>query len=279
MKFLRKALVHSRHMLQWLEMKLISLNTWGGRAGKDALLSFLQTHAEVDIFCFQEMWRKNGKPIETVLSTLSREMLTGAAYELYHAIEMTLPRHYGYFRPHFYDFFGLALFVRKDLRTQEEGELFVYKERGYIAKCDIPGREYADIGRNLHYVTVETARGPLTFIHVHGLWNGDAGKKDTEDRLLQSDNIIRFLETLQNPFILCGDFNLLPETESLQRLERFGLRNLITEYGITSTRTKYYTKANRFADYVLVSPGITVKDFQVLPDGVSDHSPLYLEFE
>ena len=33
-----------------------------------------------------------------------------------------------------------------------------------------------------------------------------------------------------------------------------------------------------FADYILVSPDIVVKHFQVLPDEVSDHAPLLVEF-
>ncbi|HEU0081016.1 MAG TPA: hypothetical protein VFQ72_03260 [Candidatus Paceibacterota bacterium] len=31
--------------------------------------------------------------------------------------------------------------------------------------------------------------------------------------------------------------------------------------------------------YVFVSPGIKVKEFKVLPDVVSDHAPLFLDFE
>ena len=78
---------------------------------------------------------------------------------------------------------------------------------------------------------------------------------------------------------MSGDFNLLPDTQSIKKLENFGLRNLVKEYNITSTRTSFYTKSEKFADYAFVSSEIAVKDFKVLPDEVSDHSPLYLEFE
>lgn len=37
-------------------MKLISLNTWGGRAGKEELLAFFERHRDIDIFCLQEIW-------------------------------------------------------------------------------------------------------------------------------------------------------------------------------------------------------------------------------
>ena len=50
------------------------------------------------------------------------------------------------------------------------------------------------------------------------------------------------------------------------------------ETGVTSTRSHYYTKPEKFADYILVSPDITVVDFNVLPDVISDHLPLVLEF-
>lgn len=37
-------------------MKLISLNTWGGRAGKEELLAFFERYQDIDIFCLQEIW-------------------------------------------------------------------------------------------------------------------------------------------------------------------------------------------------------------------------------
>jgi hypothetical protein len=38
-------------------MKIISLNTWGGRAGKEGLLAFFSEHKkDTDIFCLQEIW-------------------------------------------------------------------------------------------------------------------------------------------------------------------------------------------------------------------------------
>ena len=57
-----------------------------------------------------------------------------------------------------------------------------------------------------------------------------------------------------------------------------GLRNLVAEFGVTSTRTSLYTGPGRFADYAFVSPGVEVHAFRVLPDEVSDHAPLMLEF-
>jgi len=59
------------------------------------------------------------------------------------------------------------------------------------------------------------------------------------------------------------------------------MRNLIKDYDITSTRSKLYTKHKKpvlFADYIFTSPEIEVRDFKVLPDVVSDHLPLLLDY-
>lgn len=57
------------------------------------------------------------------------------------------------------------------------------------------------------------------------------------------------------------------------------MKNLIKDFGITSTRSSYYKKPVRFADYTFVSEGIKINDFKVLPDEVSDHLAMYLDFE
>jgi endonuclease/exonuclease/phosphatase family metal-dependent hydrolase len=250
-------------------MKLISLNTWGGEAGVKELLEFLQSHTDTDVFCLQEVWNGGEHMItkQTGGSWLANRVTT-----LYADIVAALPDYEAYYRPHFHDFYGLLLLVKKGIRVHEEGELYIYKEKGYISEKD-----FGDHGRILQYVTLQTEHGPRTIINLHGLWNGQ-GKGDSDDRIEQSDRITSFVTTLEVPHVVIGDFNLRPDTESLKKIEGAGLRNLISEYGIESTRTSHYTKAEKFADYALVSEGIEVQDFKVLPDEVSDHAPLYLEF-
>jgi len=256
-------------------MKLISLNTWGGRAGKEKLLAFFKAHADVDIFCLQEIWSAPYKHLEgQAAGGLEIEHGQIQVYGL-QEISATLDTHIAHFRPHHLENYGLLMLVRKDIEVLEEGDVFVHKQRGYIPEGDVGNH-----ARNLQYVTFATEFGPRTTLNLHGLWDSNnTGKADTPDRLKQSDNIAAFLKTLTNPYVLAGDFNLLPDTESLKRLEDLGLRNLIKEYGITSTRTSHYKKPNKFADYVLTSEGIKVLDFKVMPDEVSDHAAMYVEFE
>lgn len=241
-------------------MKIISLNTWAGRVN-GLLMEFFRQNSDVDIFCLQEVYHEaegkepDARPEEN--------------HNLFADIQGILSDHVGYFRPAFDDFYGQALFVRKGIPLDEEGDIFIYTE-------DNP-QERGLHSRNLQYVRLQIDGKPTIIANVHGLWNGK-GKTDTPDRLAQSQRIFDFLSRQPGQKIICGDFNLSPDTESLAIVER-GMRNLVKEYGVTSTRTSFYDKENKFADYILVSPEVTVKDFRVLPDEVSDHAPLLIEVE
>lgn len=254
-------------------MKLISLNTWGGLAGKNVLLSFFKKHGDVDIFCLQEIWSDSydsseGKKVGGVIVENSKVMVHGLQ-----EITALFPDHKAYFRPHHGDHYGLLILVHRDLEVMAEGEMFVYQEKGFVDP-----EENGNHARNIQYVTLKCNGKLMTVINFHGLWNGK-GKGDSEDRLKQSENIINFLDTLSMPFLIAGDFNLRPDTESVKKFERAGLRNLIKDYGITSTRTKLYTKSTeKFADYVFTSKDIEIDDFKVLPDAVSDHAAMFLNF-
>src|SRR5438270_3748045 len=77
------------------------------------------------------------------------------------------------------------------------------------------------------------------------------------------------LKMVSGAKILCGDLNLLPTTQSLALLEQ-GMRNLVKAYGITSKRSRFYEGPERFADYVLVSKEVQIKEFHILDEEVSD---------
>lgn len=254
-------------------MKIISLNTWGGRAGKDNLLDFFRKHKDIDIFCLQEIWSAPYEHLEGhSAGGMSIDHSNIMVYGM-QEISASLDNHNAYFKPHHLDNYGLMILVKKNLDVISEGDVFVYKEKGHVPEGDVGNH-----ARNVQFVTITTDSGNYSILNFHGLWNG-GGKGDSEDRLIQSDRVIQFLKTLSNPLVFCGDFNLLPNTQSLKKLEEFGLRNLIREKGVTSTRSNLYTKPEKFADYALVSDEIKVNDFKVLPDEVSDHLAMYLDFE
>lgn len=243
-------------------MKLISLNIWGGRVHKP-LLDFLNKHKEIDVFCLQEVYH-NAKGKEVIY--------TDATLDIYKDLKKALLNYNGYYRPHLKDYYGLALFVKKNISIIEEGEHFVHRQKGYIPKDHVGFH-----AKNVQYVKISLNKKIITLVNFHGLWTGK-DKNDTDDRLIQSKKIKEFVNSLGGEKIICGDFNLNINTESVKILEQ-GMTNLIRENNIISTRTKLYTKPEKYADYIFISPGVKVNAFRVLPDEVSDHSPLFLDFD
>lgn len=241
-------------------MKLMTLNLWGGHV-YDPLMKFLEEHRDVDIFCFQEVYHNATSKI-----TDEERFI---ALDIFNDIARILPEHEGYFRPAVNGVYGLATFVKKSVSVIEEGDSAIYTNHAYSGV----GPAHSRI---MQWLRVGDGSNQYFIANVHGLWNGK-GKSDTPNRLLQSKNIRNTLDRVEQPVILCGDFNLRPDTESLRYLER-GMRNLIKEYQVTSTRTSYYPKPEKFADYVLASPDVKVSSFNKLCDEVSDHSPLLVDF-
>ncbi len=247
-------------------MKIISLNVWGGRVHAE-LTHFLKSKQDsIDIFCFQEMYHQADGKFSNV-----EWKDDGIHNQLFDYVAQLLPNHVGIFYPHFEDFWGLAMFVKKNIQIIAEGEKLVHQTES------IEEARRGGTSKNIQYVLTEINSKKVSIVNFHGLWNGK-GKTDSESRVAQSRKIVEFLKSLEGEVVLCGDFNLRPDTESLKIVEDFGFRNLVKEYGITSTRTSHYKKEERFADYALITKGVEVKDFKILPEEVSDHNAMYLEF-
>jgi endonuclease/exonuclease/phosphatase family metal-dependent hydrolase len=77
--------------------------------------------------------------------------------------------------------------------------------------------------------------------------------------------------------VLCGDFNLEPESETLTILATAGFTELVKAHAFPTTRTSFYKKSDKFADYMLINSFTAVKKFEVInKTEVSDHCPLFL---
>lgn len=250
-------------------MKLMTLNIWGGEVGKP-LFDFFETHKnDVDIFCLQEVFKDLGNgSIDDSIHVAD----THAHEHVYNRIESILTDHNGFFCPVKGETYGLACFVKKDISVVQTGDVVIYDNPQFDAS-----NPESDHTRKMQWFEVSTGDERYVVMNVHGHWVR-ACRKDSPERILQSKAILEFVKGAQNKkLILCGDFNLLPTTESIHILEK-DFRNLITDYGITSTRTSVFPWPEKYADYVFVSPQIKEISFKVLPDEVSDHSPLLLEF-
>lgn len=254
-------------------MKLMTLNIWGGTRKEDLIRFLVDYEKQIDVFCLQEVfhWHEN--------KILRRSMCAN----IFEQIKNALPEHQAFFVPQLkgYDLggkvdfeleWGLALFVKKNIMVEEINDFYIYR-CGY----NLVNNDIRTIPRNFQYIRVIINGKPYLISHFHGVWY-PKDKSDTDDRLEQSRIVRRFLSKRSEGIILCGDFNLGAKTESLKILES-GMRNLVKDNNITTTRNELYKGQEKQADYILVSHAIKVRSFKVVEVKVSDHLPLVVDFE
>jgi len=263
-------------------MKITFLNTWNCRKNKE-YLEFMHTQTRTkDILCLQEV------------SSYHSEVLGkhGAMLDGWEKTKTLLPHHISYHAVRQSDWddepdisdptpWGLALFIPHTIPILEYREIFILGHRN-SATTTLSGDNIPVVIQACKIIENSKA---LWILNIHGYYAGaGVGKHDTEKRILQSQGIVDFIKTLSGDIILGGDFNLNPDTESIVMIEKAGLRNLITEFKIKSTRTLHYPEEKRVqwphADYVFVSKNVQVKSFSVDTNSlVSDHAPMFLEIE
>lgn len=272
-----------------MTIRVVSINIWGGRV-YDTLMEYLP-QVNADVYCLQEVYNAPVPlPEWLTFEVIFREPEAPVRPNLFQEIANILPEHRGFYYPAARGFlhdgapvetpveYGIATFVRKSIPIIGEHMGFVYSQFRHYGWGDPPLSRNAHAIRILDYET----ESPVVIAHMHGLWQ-KSGKEDSGIRDHQS---ILFAHTIENVMgvgdciIACGDWNLLPESSTFGFLrDHLGLRDLVTGRGFTDTRTSYYKKNPRYADYMCVSSGVKVKHFDVVADPeVSDHRPLLLEF-
>jgi endonuclease/exonuclease/phosphatase family metal-dependent hydrolase len=248
-------------------MKLINLNTWAGKL-QEPFDVFLRAHKDnTDIFCFQEIFNKYSEGSEDYLNS------KGGNTNILNDISAILTDHEAYFCPVMENVYGIAIFLKKGIEVIRSGEVMLYANPDYDKEDDDN-----DHDRKMQWIHIKQGTKDLLIMNVHGHWDA-SGKGDTPNRIVQSNVINEFIESVPyTPKILVGDLNLNLNTESITLLEKYFI-NLVKEHGIETTRTELYEGEHRHADYVFVSTEVLVNSFKVLPDVVSDHAPLFIDFD
>jgi hypothetical protein len=259
-------------------LRIVSLNLWGGLA-VGPLLGFVREQApDADLFCFQE----------TIAAPELLHLVCGFRTTLYRELADALPDFDGTFDPvvaweeptpdgrRIQVPFGLSTFARRTLPISSRRAARIIEHQDHLDAA--PGLH--GIVRWLQLTELRVPAGPLLVANYHGIAQ-PGSKLDSDERLEQSRSIRRLLDAHDGPVVLVGDFNLLPETESVKILGR-GFRNLVLERAIPSTRSRlnpYYgtPQEQPHADYAFVSPSLQVAAFCVPEVQVSDHLPLILD--
>lgn len=268
-------------------MKVMSLNGWGGRLYDD-LPPYLAA-ADPDVLCLQEVVHTPGVDNQWLTYRDKSHVLPQRA-RFFEEVSAALPDHVAIFSPAaqgelwdgetpYPSQWGLATFVRRAFPIIGQYAGFVH---GTFSPYGYGPHPRA---RNAHAVRLYDygKDWPITIAHTHGLRVPGAGKTDTPERLAQADRLAALVSATAEPgdrVVLCGDFNVLPDSETFSVLLKIGLKDLVTGRGYESTRTSHYEKPGRFADYMLVNAPLATAGFDVVRDPeVSDHCPLILTID
>lgn len=265
-------------------MRIVSLNAWAGRL-HEPVMRYL-AWIDADVLCLQEVSRTpDAKSDWLIYREPGLELPQRTNF--FDEVQAALPGHDGVFCPTasgpLFDGdtpvvsqFGIATFVRKSLPVVAQAVDFVHGQFSPDGWGDHPR------ARNAHCLRLlDPATGAvITIAQMHGL-RETGGKADTPARHAQAEALVRLIERIwpgNEPLVVCGDFNVLPDSSTFQILGRLGLVDLVTTRGHTDTRTSHYAKPGRFADYLLVTPDIEVLAFDaVAQPEVSDHRALLLD--
>ena len=241
-------------------MKVIQLNTWGGRLGKQII--GLLTREKADIVCVQEAIEMPGG--DSFLFENLEEIKIQTGYQ------------YCFFSPQFgYKFMNReAKSGHAILSNLPFVETYVtFTRLKYIDNFDLLDTDYNI--RCFQHVVVERGGERLNIVNHH--WHHvRTHKNGNEETMRQCKMIVDYIQKLQGPVVLCGDFNLAPDSESIEQINQI-LVNQVKERGVLTTRTPL-THKTEVCDYIFTSSNIGVKDFQVLDDIASDHKALVIEF-
>lgn len=226
-------------------MKIVFLNVCHGEMGENLINFMREQSLDTDIFCLEEANKGPGLFCEGLL-----------------------PKHQ-------------FVIVGKILRDGSNFfQAMCVRKEFQIIGSETLLEENPDMGLGL-YAHIRDGSRDAHILNIHGVPQPGT-KLDNPDRLEQSSDIISFLKNKRGPVIVGGDFNLLPETKSVQMFSEHGYRNLIEDFAIPMTRNeiawkKFGGERQYFADYVFVNSGVDVKKFSVPHLLVSDHLPLILE--
>jgi endonuclease/exonuclease/phosphatase family metal-dependent hydrolase len=263
-------------------VRILSVNAWGG-ALHDELVAWLPGSG-ADIVCLQEVTRTPGLTGWTRFEDPERTLPQRA--DLFDDVRRGLPRHQAFFLAsdagpvsdetgarHRQDF-GVATFVAEHLPVVGVDSTYVHGNFTDHAEWTAGDRP-----RNALAVrTVDRTTGRTVCVTaMHGL-RDPAGKADTPARHSQAERLADLVCRIRRPgdlSVVCGDFNLLPDSKTFDILAGVGLTDLV---GHADTRTSHYRKPVRHANYLLVSDPAAVARFEILAEPqVSDHRILVLD--
>lgn len=233
-------------------MKVLQLNTWMGKI-EGALERFLETH-DFDVICMREVMASPDCELHLSRLCADKSRLKKAA---------RLP----------YEFFSPNWGSEMAGGTMELGNLILSKIPLMAQKAVFVNGGYdpktvlGEMSRNnLNVQVVELANG-FKVVNHHGFWRPNpVGDEETVAVFRRVAEVVR---AEGGPLVFCGDLNVIHDSPAMRSLDF--LRDLTDEYKVVTTLSGIKVTRDVPCDHIMVSKDVTVEDFTVYSDLVSDH--------
>jgi endonuclease/exonuclease/phosphatase family metal-dependent hydrolase len=236
-------------------------NAWPYR--KDKVISLLKFH-EADIFCLQEVLDDQMRDVDSAFQNFT-----------YVGVGRDDGKKAGEYSPVFYN--------KERFVEISSGNFWLSETPG------VPGLGWdAACIRICSWVLLEeiTSNRKIRVFNTHFDHIGVEARKNAADLIITE---IKKAED-GNPVILCGDFNLPPESVPVKKLSAYLFDSYtiskMPPYGPAGTWAgfSYDGEVGKRIDYIFVSKEIEVKRFAILTDSenrrfYSDHLPVFVEIE
>ena len=253
-----------------MPLKLITLNTNHGGRPIEKVIDFLQKE-NAEIVCLQEVYNGVDNQLEDNFRSLSilKEKLFYPYYSFFptHAViieNKKVPS----------GNLILAKFPIIDSSfTFFNSDYQEFDFRGWFEKGD-----YRFVPKGLQEAIINIDDKKINIFNIHGPWGFNG--KDNQERFQALSIIEKRLKNKKN-IILVGDFNLNPQTQFVQTLEKKLINvfknKLKTSFNI-KRKPNFGNWKNSVVDMIFVSKEIKIIDSYQPQVDISDHLPLVIKF-
>lgn len=152
--------------------------------------------------------------------------------------------------------------------------LFKYQDNALLTGLSVDGATYHTLSRGMKNVAIQLDLAepePHTVLLVHLALFEHA-------RTQQLRDIKNILGGIDQPLLVCGDFNTFNDDEIKAFLEDTRLHDAYEEVGVSSPETAPTWNPTHRLDNILHTPAISVHSYNVLDAEFSDHLPVELDY-
>lgn len=251
-----------------MNIKFLTLNLFDGGKFFDNILDFFRKE-NPDILAVQEVYDGQGKDLPRNFRSIQvlREHLPGFHYHF--APEFLFQTEIANVE------IGNAIFSRFPVKSNNVTFVDVSYRR---LKREKTQTDFSHEPVNLQHIKILTSGQHLNVFNIHGVWGVNG--KDNPRRLKMSQVIVEKIKNLDN-IILAGDFNTLPNTETIRNIENHLVNvfknQLKSTFNMKHKITGGYSTA--VVDMIFTSPSIKIIDQRMPEVNVSDHMPLVCTLE